>query len=541
MDVGVLQLRMLVLACCYFGASFASSPWSPETFPNPVIDPVRCGLQAASRVCDPDEVLSLKTRNELSDLLGLIEEDTEEENQVAVAIVAKMSERMEGWDKMEKAKTFASTLGDSWGVGIRGVDNGVVLFVSKLDRVAYIKTARGAQEALPDNVVNRIISRMTVQFKKDQGNLDAGVLGGVALIYDALKNPAAWKRSWLGSVWDFLGEAGPILLFVVMMFSFSFWPYVALLCTLLCYAVAFPVAWARDKWVEYRHPSNRGGGAAEARPAEDANASSSSSSSSSSSPSSSSPSPEGKEAESGREMTEEERKSAEETLSRIRKEMERKDDEEPTMCCICLEEIKGSSSHREEKKAAATTTLPCSHEFHTECLREWVDSKGDSARCPLCRTDIPYDWDRPRDGAAAGRRADSKMTNVERLEAMLRRFQARFPRWGGGSRRWAPRPQARRLMRYGSARNKWYIHDSDWLFFLSRRYDNNSVVQPGSRYASWTSQLPDLGAALTRANRRMAEMKRNAAKNSRGGSSRSGSSFGGGGGFSSGGGGGGSW
>jgi len=419
MDVGFLQLRMLVLACCYFGASFASSPWSPETFPNPVIDPVRCGLQAASRVCDPDEVLSLKTRNELSDLLGLIEEDTEEENQVAVAIVAKMSERMEGWDKMEKAKTFASTLGDSWGVGIRGVDNGVVLFVSKLDRVAYIKTARGAQEALPDNVVNRIISRMTVQFKKDQGNLDAGVLGGVALIYDALKNPAAWKRSWLGSVWDFLGEAGPILLFVVMMISFSFWPYVALLCTLLCYAVAFPVAWARDKWVEYRHPSNRGGGAAEARPAEDANASSSSSSS----PSSSSPSPEGKEAESGREMTEEERKSAEETLSRIRKEMERKDDEEPTMCCICLEEIKGSSSHREEKKAAATTTLPCSHEFHTECLREWVDSKGDSARCPLCRTDIPYDWDRPRDGAAAGRRADSKMTNVERLEAMLRRWK----------------------------------------------------------------------------------------------------------------------
>eukprot|EP00465_Bigelowiella_longifila_P007849 CAMPEP_0185269884 /NCGR_PEP_ID=MMETSP1359-20130426/40985_1 /TAXON_ID=552665 /ORGANISM="Bigelowiella longifila, Strain CCMP242" /LENGTH=515 /DNA_ID=CAMNT_0027861245 /DNA_START=75 /DNA_END=1619 /DNA_ORIENTATION=- len=514
--IRVLQLRVLALACCYFGASAASAklePWTPGMFPNPVVDPVRCGLQDASRVCDPDGVLSLKTRVELSDLLGLIEEDTEGKNQVAVAVVAKMSERMEGWDKMEKAEAFATKLGDSWGVGIRGLDNGVVLFVSKIDRVAYIKTARGAQEALPDSVVNRIIRRMTKEFKKDEGKLDAGVLGGVALIYDALKNPTAWERSWLGSLWHFLGEMGPILLFIIMGLSFSFWPWVAFVCTLLFYVAAFPIAWARDKWVEYRYPSNeRGGEVDEARAAEEVNAPPPPSSSSSPS---SSPSPGDTEAKDGV-MTEEERKSAEDALSRIRREIERKADLEPTMCCICLEEIK-ASSHQEEKKAVVTTKLSCGHEFHTECLREWVDSKGDSARCPLCRADIPYDWDRPRSGSAAEQPADSKMTNVERLEAMLRRFQARFPRWRGGSRRWAPRTQARRLMRYGSAKNNWYIHDSDWLFFMSRRYNssNNPAEQPRSRvYASWTSQLPDLSVALTRAERRMAEMKRNAAKSS---------------------------
>jgi hypothetical protein len=45
------------------------------------------------------------------------------------------------------------------------------------------------------------------------------------------------------------------------------------------------------------------------------------------------------------------------------------------LCSICLENVQ--EGHR---------TLPCGHEFHGECLREWLALQD---TCPVCRATLP--------------------------------------------------------------------------------------------------------------------------------------------------------
>lgn len=46
-------------------------------------------------------------------------------------------------------------------------------------------------------------------------------------------------------------------------------------------------------------------------------------------------------------------------------------------CSICLNGI---------KRTRQTRVLECEHMYHTECLKKWESSGGDT--CPLCRKDI---------------------------------------------------------------------------------------------------------------------------------------------------------
>jgi len=47
------------------------------------------------------------------------------------------------------------------------------------------------------------------------------------------------------------------------------------------------------------------------------------------------------------------------------------------VCCVCLENYKVGDE---------CTVLPCTHRFHTECLKGWVKKR--KCTCPICRTDI---------------------------------------------------------------------------------------------------------------------------------------------------------
>lgn len=49
-------------------------------------------------------------------------------------------------------------------------------------------------------------------------------------------------------------------------------------------------------------------------------------------------------------------------------------------CTICL--LRRSSKQMVELTA-------CSHQFHDECIRKWLDQVGYERSCPLCRKDIP--------------------------------------------------------------------------------------------------------------------------------------------------------
>ncbi|XP_042448889.1 trigger factor-like [Zingiber officinale] len=53
--------------------------------------------------------------------------------------------------------------------------------------------------------------------------------------------------------------------------------------------------------------------------------------------------------------------------------------EEPNSCSICLEGM---------GLAAPVLAMPCSHLFHPECLKKWLER---SCSCPLCRFSLPQE------------------------------------------------------------------------------------------------------------------------------------------------------
>ena len=62
------------------------------------------------------------------------------------------------------------------------------------------------------------------------------------------------------------------------------------------------------------------------------------------------------------------------------------DDSEGNLCGVCqcdIHEVEGEEEGN--KEASVVVTLPCSHSFHWNCIREWLH---DHSKCPICRVDL---------------------------------------------------------------------------------------------------------------------------------------------------------
>ena len=55
------------------------------------------------------------------------------------------------------ADDYAIKLGELWGIGQKGKDNGVLIFIAKDDRKIFIPTGYGMEGVMPDGLVKRII------------------------------------------------------------------------------------------------------------------------------------------------------------------------------------------------------------------------------------------------------------------------------------------------------------------------------------------------------------------------------------------------
>ena len=81
--------------------------------------------------------------------------------------------------------TYATELGQQWGVGQKDQDNGIVILVSRDDHKVFIATGFGLEAAIPDAIVNRILNEIVLPDFK-QGRFYAGLAGAVdALILAA--------------------------------------------------------------------------------------------------------------------------------------------------------------------------------------------------------------------------------------------------------------------------------------------------------------------------------------------------------------------
>jgi len=121
----------------------------------------------------------------------------------------------------EDIAAYATALGQQWGVGQEGKDNGAVILVARDDREVFIATGYGLEGAIPDIVAGRIVREIIVpRFK--QGDFYAGLNGAVeALIRAAAGEFTAESPSPSGRQEgkDFFGLL--FVLFIIILFVVS--------------------------------------------------------------------------------------------------------------------------------------------------------------------------------------------------------------------------------------------------------------------------------------------------------------------------------
>lgn len=76
---------------------------------------------------------------------------------------------------------YAVKLFETWGIGHKGKDNGVLLLVALKERKVRIEVGYGLEGALPDAICKQIIENYIIPYFK-KGDFDHGILAGVSQI-----------------------------------------------------------------------------------------------------------------------------------------------------------------------------------------------------------------------------------------------------------------------------------------------------------------------------------------------------------------------
>ena len=131
-------------------------------------------------VVDQADILSPDEENRLAQ--KLIRFNRETSNQILIVTVEDLC----GYDKA----SFTYTLGEKWGVGQKGFDNGIVLMVKphgeQGQRYAFIAVGYGLEGAIPDATSKRIVeAEMIPNFKN--GDFNAGINQGVNVLMELAK------------------------------------------------------------------------------------------------------------------------------------------------------------------------------------------------------------------------------------------------------------------------------------------------------------------------------------------------------------------
>ena len=129
-------------------------------------------LQDRTRyVSNPDNILSATSVATMDSILYALEQKTG----IQTLVVAVTG--IEGGDCFD----FAHRLGQEWGVGQKGRDNGLVILLSTDERCVQFATGYGLEGVLPDAICKRIQSRYMVEhLGKD--DWDAGMVAGIRAV-----------------------------------------------------------------------------------------------------------------------------------------------------------------------------------------------------------------------------------------------------------------------------------------------------------------------------------------------------------------------
>ncbi|MFC2080322.1 TPM domain-containing protein [Bacteroidota bacterium] len=117
------------------------------------------------------------------------------------------------------ASMLAPMIGEQWGVGQKGKDNGLILLMDMEDRIVFISTGYGLEEYIPDAIAKRIVeNELKPAFKQGDfyGGVDAATNVMISLL-DGKFTPDEYREqssSGAGS------SIGVIIFMIIMFFSF---------------------------------------------------------------------------------------------------------------------------------------------------------------------------------------------------------------------------------------------------------------------------------------------------------------------------------
>lgn len=106
--------------------------------------------------------------------------------QIIVLMIAKLDN--------ETIEQYAERVFRTWGIGRKGLDNGILLLIVKDDRRMRIEVGYGLEGTITDLVASRIIrEQLTPQFK--QNNYYQGINNAIIALKKALANPEEQEQS----------------------------------------------------------------------------------------------------------------------------------------------------------------------------------------------------------------------------------------------------------------------------------------------------------------------------------------------------------
>ena len=133
-------------------------------------------IQLAGWVTDAADILSPVQENRITSKLQQLERTTG--HQFVIATVPSL-------DGREIAK-FTLDLANSWGIGRRGVNDGIVLLIAPNERKARIEVGRGLEQVLPNSLCQEILEN-EITSKAQRGDLPGGIEAGVDALIARLR------------------------------------------------------------------------------------------------------------------------------------------------------------------------------------------------------------------------------------------------------------------------------------------------------------------------------------------------------------------
>lgn len=182
------MFKHFVFSGLFFFASLlsiqADSIWTVASVPNPT-------LIGSGYISDPDQVLPYEQRTAILSYLKAIKDSTD--NEVAVVIVNSIGEAV--------PHDFGVELFNFWGIGVKGKDNGLLIFLVMDQRRVEFITGYGMEGVLPDAICKRIqMVAMVPRFK--EGAYGKGLQDGLDWVYKIMKDPA--NEAYLASQAEFI-------------------------------------------------------------------------------------------------------------------------------------------------------------------------------------------------------------------------------------------------------------------------------------------------------------------------------------------------